>query len=144
MVQARGIEVDSSGRARFQLSTEFSEEVPVILPVRGRHMIQNALLAAAVGLKEGIAADEVAAALGLSAHRLEAALRLHGTTVPRELKRLRVDTARQALAESDAPVSEIARDLGYHDQSHFTRFFRSQVGETPSSFRSRSRASGSD
>ncbi len=81
--------------------------------------------------------NEIAAALGLSAHKLQAALRLHGTTVPRELKRLRVDAAREALAEGEAPVSAIARDLGYHDQSHFTRFFRSQVGETPSSFRAK-------
>ncbi len=88
-----------------------------------------------------LGANEVAAALGLSANRLQAALRLHGTTVPRELKRLRVDAAREALAEGDAPVSDIARDLGYHDQSHFTRFFRSQVGETPSSIRAKALSS---
>ncbi len=82
-----------------------------------------------------LGADEIAAALGLSAHKLQAALRLHGTTVPRELKRLRVDAAREALAEGDTPVSDIARDLGYHDQSHFTRFFRGQTGMSPTAFR---------
>jgi len=82
-----------------------------------------------------LGAGEIAAALGLSAHKLEAALRLHGTTVPRELKRLRVDIARDALADSNATVSDIARDLGYHDQSHFTRFFRGQTGVSPTEFR---------
>lgn len=108
MVQARGIEVDSSGRARFQLVSEFSGEVPVILPVRGRHMIQNALLAAAVGLKEGIAAGDVAAALGaveLTGGRLQERT-VGGLTVLDDSYNANPDSMRAALRTlADAEVT---------------------------------------
>ena len=109
-----------------------AETTPDLSIIAALHNAARPLLA-----NRALGGDEIAAALGLSANRLQAALRLHGTTVARELKRLRVDAAREALAESGASVSDIASDLGYHDQSHFTRFFRSQVGETPSSFRAK-------
>lgn len=62
-VQAEGLSLGGDGRANFRLVSEFGAAVGVSLPVRGRHMVVNALLAAAVGLKEGIAPDAVAAAL---------------------------------------------------------------------------------
>lgn len=73
-VRAENLEVDASGKVRFVLVSEFGESVPVVLPVRGRHMVSNALLAAAVGLKEGLSPLQVAAGLAsvtLTGGRLE-------------------------------------------------------------------------
>lgn len=84
--------------------------------------------------------DDLASILGLSVAKLETAVRLHGTTVPRELKRLRVASAEEALSRSEKTISEIGKSVGYSDQSHFTRFFRSQTGVAPSEYRERSRA----
>ncbi|MEX2580390.1 MAG: UDP-N-acetylmuramoyl-tripeptide--D-alanyl-D-alanine ligase [Verrucomicrobiales bacterium] len=63
LVQARELAADSDGRMRFELASEFGGAEPVRLPVRGRHMVLNALLAAAVGLRRGIEAKAVAEAL---------------------------------------------------------------------------------
>lgn len=62
-VRAESLQADSSGRMRFNLVSEFGESASVALPVRGDHMVVNALLAAAVGLRQGIPATTVAAAL---------------------------------------------------------------------------------
>lgn len=78
---------------------------------------------------------DFARALGLPENRLSKALRLQGTTLPRELKRLRIDVAKDKLKSTQMDIAEIAELLGYHDQSHFARFFRSQTGVSPTGFR---------
>ncbi|MEI8037439.1 MAG: UDP-N-acetylmuramoyl-tripeptide--D-alanyl-D-alanine ligase [Verrucomicrobiota bacterium] len=55
-------------RTRFTLAIEGEEKAAVILPVLGRHMVTNALLAAGAGWKLGISPHEIAA--GLSAAQL--------------------------------------------------------------------------
>lgn len=62
-VRAESLTADSDGRMRFELCTDHGDSVEVILPVRGDHMVMNALLAAAVGLRQGISPAAVAEAL---------------------------------------------------------------------------------
>lgn len=46
-----------------------------------------------------------------------------------------LDQAVRALVETDKTIGDIAADLGFSAQSHFTRFFKSKVCFTPSEFR---------
>ncbi|GII99272.1 AraC family transcriptional regulator [Sediminihabitans luteus] len=60
---------------------------------------------------------------------------------PRQLVlRARVDRATTLLTETDVPVSAVAAQAGFYDQPSFTRTFARLTGETPASFRRRSRA----
>jgi AraC-like DNA-binding protein len=60
-----------------------------------------------------------------------------GETLGEYLTRIRVRAAAAMLANSDLPLSAIAIDLGFYDQSHFTRVFRQLTGATPGMFRSK-------
>ncbi|WP_223587353.1 helix-turn-helix domain-containing protein [Microbacterium sp. OVT16B] len=46
-----------------------------------------------------------------------------------------VHEAQRLLARSDFSCAQIARELGFDDASYFSRFFRREVGMTPSRFR---------
>jgi AraC family transcriptional activator of pobA len=46
-----------------------------------------------------------------------------------------VTEAKRSLIFSDLPVEQIAFRLGFDDAAYFTRFFRREVGQTPSQFR---------
>lgn len=59
-----------------------------------------------------------------------------GETLGEYLNRTRVRAAAAMLANSDLPLSAVAVDLGFYDQSHFTRIFRQFTGATPGTFRS--------
>ena len=48
---------------------------------------------------------------------------------------LRLQEGRRLLASTDQPVSVIANDTGFFDQSHFTKRFRKATGMTPTQFR---------
>jgi AraC-like DNA-binding protein len=78
----------------------------------------------------------VASLLGIDPDLLLKALKYHGTTLPREIKRLKIDLAKERLMDNMQTVADIGASLGYSDKAHFTRFFRSQMGMTPTQFRS--------
>jgi AraC family transcriptional regulator len=50
--------------------------------------------------------------------------------------RRRIQQACRMLHDSGTPIASIAEDLGYVDQSHFSRVFRSITGKTPAHYRS--------
>lgn len=53
---------------------------------------------------------------------------------------LRLEEAKHSLEISDAPVEQIANDVGYEDASFFGRLFRRKVGLTPAQYRKRFRS----
>jgi AraC-like DNA-binding protein len=80
-----------------------------------------------------VRADELAAATGLSLRALERLVRGRLGITPKWLiGRYRMQEASQALASAEPPsLAELATDLGFSDQAHFTRQFRAVIGETP-------------
>ncbi|MEN8374330.1 MAG: AraC family transcriptional regulator [Gemmatimonadota bacterium] len=86
------------------------------------------------------AAARLAADAGVSASHLSRAFRdAFGCSIPRYLRDLRVRRAALLLAETPDPVSAVALDAGFYDQSHLTRSFRAALGVTPSAYRRMSR-----
>jgi AraC family transcriptional regulator len=79
--------------------------------------------------------SELAALAGVHAsHLLRTFRRYHGCTVATYIRRQRVERARAEIATSKRPLSMIALDAGFADQSHFTRVFRQAFGETPGQY----------
>jgi AraC family transcriptional regulator len=64
-----------------------------------------------------------------------------GTSPGSYARRVRLDHAAELLATTDEPLSEIATDAGFADQSHFTREFRRHTGVPPGTFRRQTRGS---
>ena len=56
-------------------------------------------------------------------------------TPQKYLRKLRLRIASRALISASEPLSELALDCGFADQSHFTREFRRQFGRTPRDYR---------
>lgn len=46
-----------------------------------------------------------------------------------------IDTAKEKIFDPGKTISEVAYDLGFKYPSHFTRFFKQQVGKTPQEYR---------
>lgn len=81
---------------------------------------------------------DIARAVGVQPASLARAYRRRfHCTVGERIRQLRVDHAARALAESPAPLTDVALDAGFYDQSHFTNVFRRYVGVTPALYRAR-------
>jgi AraC family transcriptional regulator len=63
----------------------------------------------------------------------------HGRTVGDYIRQVRTDAACQRLSRSEEPISEIALQTGFFDQSHLTRTLRTLTGYTPAQYRRHAR-----
>jgi len=85
---------------------------------------------------ESLTLDEVAAAVGVEPERLARTFRRTlGEPMAEYLRRIRVDVAAGLLATTDLPISRVAGDVGFADQSHLTRWFGRYLGTTPAQYR---------
>jgi AraC-like DNA-binding protein len=79
---------------------------------------------------------ELALAIGVSPYHLSRSFRhATGMTLTRYRRQLRIKRALQRLAEGDNDLARLAADLGFSDQSHFTRVTRLEAGATPGQLR---------
>ncbi len=81
-----------------------------------------------------VSLDELAAAAGLSKFHLLRAFAKHFGVPPHTYHtQLRIATARTLLADG-VPISRVALETGFADQSHLTRHFAREVGVTPGAY----------
>ncbi len=87
-------------------------------------------------LAEPIGLADMAAAAGLSRMHFAAQFRVATGLQPHEyLQRRRIERAQELLLNSDLPLVEIAFEVGFKTQSHFTTVFLRVVGQTPNVWR---------
>ena len=54
---------------------------------------------------------------------------------PTVRKVLRIEDAKKLLSETDIPISNISKMVGFNDKSDFRKQFREMLGYTPSEWR---------
>jgi len=87
-------------------------------------------------LEESISIQALARIAGLSMYHFARAFKQSEGMTPHEyVIQRRVQRAKNLLAETDLPLSEIALAAGFSDQSHCARRFREHVGVTPTNYR---------
>ena len=126
-VQAHEVVSVSGGRTEFLLSSKFGDDAKVSLPVRGRHMVMNGLLAAAVGFKRGISAADISERLSnveMTGGRLQERI-INGVTVLDDSYNANPDSmlaALHAVKEEVVSGRKVAvlgfmGELGEHEES---------------------------
>ncbi|MEH3106816.1 MAG: AraC family transcriptional regulator [Sphingomonas fennica] len=86
-----------------------------------------------------LSAAFIAAEMGVSVRTVQLGFAGEGTTPGEYIRTCRLERARQRLAGEDAPITEIAFDLGFNDSSYFTRCFRQAHGIGPREWRAAAR-----
>jgi AraC-like DNA-binding protein len=84
-------------------------------------------------------AASVARLLGVSERTLARRLADEGTSFRKVLEAYRAEEGPRRLAQNVHSLAQIAADLGYNDQSAWTKAFRRQHGVTPAAWRRRHR-----
>ena len=92
-------------------------------------------------LSEAPPLAELAAGAGVHPVHLAREFRRHfRCTIGDFIRQVRVEFACREIAETDAPLSEVALSAGFYDQSHFSNIFRRFTGMTPTAYRAICRA----
>lgn len=83
---------------------------------------------------------DMAKAANLSVSRLAHLFREQmGITPVDFLRNIRIDHAKRLLLTTDNNCTRICYDVGYNNQSYFTRVFKHATGLTPREFRKRNK-----
>lgn len=80
-------------------------------------------------------AEEIAELFEMRHRTFHRRLRAEGTALRTISNEIRLEIARQLLADTHIPLSQIAAALAFSEASAFTRAFRRWSGETPSAYR---------
>lgn len=82
--------------------------------------------------------EEIVGASGVSRRALENRFREHlSKSIKGAYREMRVDHISRILSQTVMSIDEVAEHCDFSETSHFTRFFKSVKGETPSAFRKR-------
>ncbi len=139
-VRAEDLKITDTGSS-FNLCIDGHDDVPVQISVSGKHMVNNALLAAAAGYALGMNAEQIGA--GLNAARLTSGrLRRyvsHGVTVIDDTYNANPDSVEAAIETlADLPVNKGARrvcvlgmmaELGMHADAEHLRIGKLAAGK---------------
>ena len=86
--------------------------------------------------KESITLEEVSAAVGFSPSYFSVLFKKEaGEGFSKYLINVRMERARELLQETNYPVAEICREVGYSDVKHFVQTFRKATGLNPAQYR---------
>jgi AraC family transcriptional regulator len=84
--------------------------------------------------------NEIADAIGIEPERLARGFRrAYGESLADYLRRIRVNAAARLLKTTDEPISRVADEVGFADQSHLTRWFGRYLETTPGRYRGSAR-----
>lgn len=99
------------------------------LTIRTKEFIDN-------NFTQSITLKEIADTLYVSQHYLSRLFKKDlGDSPVNYLITRRIEEAKRLLAESNAPVHEIAASVGYSNDKYFSMLFKKVTGQTPSAFR---------
>ena len=134
--------LQSAVKINFQDRREFSDEVEKLIAqyTGGKEKkaapeeIQNYLMEHYTN--PDLSAADVAEFAGINKAHLGMIFKQHfGMTYIEYLSDLRLEKARELLAETDEPITKIAQEVGYYDHSSFRRKFRAHYGIGVAEFR---------
>lgn len=87
-------------------------------------------------LSRSIRVSELSQIAGYSQFHFIRAMKLQTGYSPHQyVLKHRIEKARSLIAKSDIKLADIATELGFHSQAHFTTVFRRVTGLTPGGFR---------
>jgi len=88
---------------------------------------------------EGIDVSDVLHAVPMSRSTMDRRfIKILGYSPKDEILRVRLNRAKQLLAETDLPLALIAEKVGLEHVEHFSRIFKNRIGMAPSAFRTQS------
>lgn len=132
--QCRSVEELLSCMGKFQseqiAGMAAKRENDTIRPIRNaKQYIQN-------HYSEPITQEEVSNEVGLSAAYFSVLFKkTEGEGFAKYLIRVRIEQAKILLRETNLPVTEVCRKVGYNDLKHFTHTFEKAVGVKPATYR---------
>ncbi len=108
------------------------------IEVKDNFVINRILKHLHLNIESQISLKKLSKDLNLSEGYISDCFKKHmGITIMKYAKKIRIDRAKVLLITTTTSILEIGLTLGFHDQSHFHKVFRSFTGLSPSEYRNK-------
>ncbi len=105
---------------------------------RREQLFRDAVRFICIEYANPLTVDDVAHEIATSRRQLQRVIaEVGGTTFGQLLARARMAAAERLLHDSQIPVKEVARRVGYRQPAQFAKSFRARYGATPREYRRR-------
>jgi AraC-like DNA-binding protein len=106
------------------------------IEVKDNFVINRILKHLHLNIESQISLKKISRELNLSEGYISECFKKHmGITIMKYAKKIRIDRAKVLLVTTTSSILEISLILGFHDQSHFHKVFKSFTGVSPSEYR---------
>ena len=106
-------------------------------PTQSEKLVEQAKFLMEENIYDDIDLNSIAARLGVSTSRLNEIFKTYTSMTPYQYYiHIKMHMAKILLEEGDLSVKEVAFKLGFQDQYHFSRLFKSKTGIAPSQWKS--------
>lgn len=106
--------------------------------VKDNFVINRILKHLHLNIESQISLKKLASEVNLSEGYISDCFKKHmGITIMKYAKKIRIDRAKVLLVTTNNSILEISLTLGFHDQSHFHKVFKSFTGLSPSEYRNK-------
>lgn len=106
--------------------------------LRLRHSLSRRVSSEILSLlkqQKSVEASTIAKALALSSRTLSRRLAEEGTSLRQLHNDCRCSIAKNLLSQKNMTIGQISLQLGFSDEANFSRFFKRQTGQSPTSYR---------
>lgn len=108
------------------------------IEVKDNFVINRILKHLHLNIESQISLKKLSKDLNLSEGYISDCFKKHmGITIMKYAKKIRIDRAKVLLITTTTSILEIGLTLGFHDQSHFHKVFKSFTGLSPSEYRNK-------
>ena len=116
--------------------TDFGDSQPIEALALPSYKLRLVTAWMADHMAEPFSLSAVAALVGISEFHFNRLFRQGVGMPPSQYQiKLRIETARRLLRETDASIVAIANDVGYSNPSHFSHTFKKETGLSPTEYR---------
>lgn len=104
--------------------------------VKDNFIVNKLLQHLHMNIESFMSLEKISAHLGITPEYASTCFKKHmGISLMKYSKKIKIDRAKVLLTTTNKSMLDIAISLGFYDQSHFSRTFKSFTGVSPSEFR---------
>ncbi|WP_294130318.1 helix-turn-helix transcriptional regulator [uncultured Clostridium sp.] len=106
------------------------------IEVKDNFIVNKLLQHLHMNIESFMSLEKISEHLGITPEYASTCFKKHmGISLMKYSKKIKIDRAKVLLTTTNKSMLDIALSLGFYDQSHFSRTFKSFVGMSPSEFR---------
>lgn len=129
-------DIETLQKIELQMADTYMNLLISDIEVKDNFVVNKILQQIHINLESHLTLDDIANIIDITPQYAAACFKKHmGISLMKYMKKAKIERAKVLLTTTHNTILEIALTLGFYDQSHFSRTFKSFEGVSPSKFR---------